>query len=343
MPGDRLTRTSGRALRLAGATLGLAGLGACASAPGDMAANPADPLENFNRAVFGFNQAVDEVVLRPTAVVYDTVVPPQLQYNIRSFLRNLESPLIIANNLLQGDTEGAGLAFERFFVNTIVGIGGIVDVAAEIRPELAYETEDFGQTLAVWGVDAGPYLVLPLLGPSNPRDAVGRGVDALADPVGWALRAEGLTELQIARFLVGVVDARAQSLDTTDELEATSLDYYATVRSLYQQYREGLINEDGAATLDIPDFDDPEDGPPAPAAPPANALPDMPDADAPADEVTLWMTSATPAPELVAEQPDAAPAVSAFTMAPVTAVRIDGPASAAIGPVWEPTLFPDQH
>lgn len=328
------------AARLALVAIAVGSLGACASAPDQVAEGPNDPLEGLNRAVFGVNQAVDTVVVRPVADVYRAVIPDPIQYNIRSFLRNLRSPLIIANNLLQGDMDGAGRAFERFFINTIVGVGGIADVAAEVRPDLQYESEDFGQTLAVWGVDSGPYVVLPILGPSNTRDAVGTAVDALADPVSWLLFAHDLQWVDYTRYGVTLVDARVQTLDTTDELEASSVDYYATVRSLYEQYRNGQIYENGGSDIDIPDFES-SGG----AAPPPEALPDMPDADAPASPGPVSLLPFDTADESeLASVPTAA-----FTMAPVTAIagpalnqlaELPGAPRLPAPPVWVPTLNP---
>jgi phospholipid-binding lipoprotein MlaA len=339
VPGNPVRPPLSNVSRLALAAVATAALGACATAPDQVASGPNDPLEGFNRAVFGVNQAVDTVVVRPVAEVYSTVVPEPLQYNVRSFLRNLQSPMIIANNLLQGDMDGAGRAFERFFINTLVGVGGIADVAAEVRPDLKYESEDFGQTLAVWGVDSGPYVVLPLLGPSNARDAVGTAVDALADPVSWLLYAHDLQWVDYTRYAVTLVDARVQTLDTTDELEASSVDYYAAVRSLYDQYRRGQIDESGSSDIDIPDFET-SGG----SAPPADALPDMPDADAP---VGPGPVSALPVDTADEAEVAAAPA-AAFTMAPVAAIAVPlnqvaelpGAPRVAAPPVWIPTLNP---
>src|SRR3546814_672513 len=161
-----------------------AALSACASMPetagqdGIDSAN--DPLEPANRVVFAFNEAVDTVVIRPVAVTYDTFVPSPVQQGVTNFLRNLRTPVIFANELLQGDWQGAEVAFTRFFLNSTLGLGGFIDIAA--YEKLEFQSEDFGQTLATWGVGEGPYLVLPILGPSNPRDAVGFATDSLADP-----------------------------------------------------------------------------------------------------------------------------------------------------------------
>jgi phospholipid-binding lipoprotein MlaA len=225
-----------------------------------------DPYEDVNRAIFGFNDGVDRVLIRPVAIAYRTVVPPPLQTNVRSFLRNLREPLNIANNVLQGDADGAGRSLERFFVNSTVGLAGLNDIAVEVSPErLAYVGEDFGQTLAVWGMDEGPYLVLPLFGPSNPRDTLGLIVDNLADPTTWVLGAYDLEAVNYGLIGLRIVDARAATVDATDELEASSVDYYVTLRSLYRQSRAAAIN-DGVTSedIDIPDFDDAPPDTPSP-------------------------------------------------------------------------------
>lgn len=240
---------------VAAALVGLA-LSGCAATAGGSSDDEAfdtvsDPLEPFNRTVFAFNEAVDAVVLRPVATVYDTVVPPPAQRGVTNFLRNLYMPLVFANQLLQGDWRGAEVAFNRFFLNTTLGLGGFIDIAA--YDDLTYEPEDFGQTLAVWGVGEGPYLVLPIFGPSNPRDALGLVADTAADP----FRIAAADGYNYARAGAVIVDERQQTLDTTEELKRGAVDYYATVRSLYRQYREAQI-QDGAPAAgipEIPDFD----------------------------------------------------------------------------------------
>jgi len=134
-----------------------------------------DPIEPVNRQIFAFNDAVDEVALEPAAEVYRDTLPETIRTGIANILRNLRTPLIFGNQVLQGDMEGAGTALVRFVTNTLAGLGGFLDPAGENGFE--FEEEDFGQTLAVWGVGEGPYMVLPLLGPSNLRDTVGFVVD----------------------------------------------------------------------------------------------------------------------------------------------------------------------
>ncbi len=218
-----------------------------------------DPIEPLNRAVFQLNQAVDFLIIRPVSATYRQVVPDPIQQNVTNVLRNLSEPINLINNLLQGDWKGAEVAAMRFFLNSTIGVAGLVDIAG-YEPELAYQAEDFGQTLAVWGVGEGPYLVLPLIGPSNPRDALGIAVDTVADPVRWAATEADVEEFNYVRLGLSVVDARARSLDTLDELERGSLDYYATLRSLYRQFRRSEIS-DGAPPepIDFPEFEDFED------------------------------------------------------------------------------------
>lgn len=194
-----------------------------------------DPLEGLNRGIFEFNRVVDGVLIKPIAQIYRGVLPQQAQDSVRSFLRNLRSPVILANDVLQGDMDRAGSTIGRFLVNTTLGIGGLFDVASELG--MPFHDEDFGQTLAVWGVGEGPYIVLPILGPSNPRDIVGLASEFYLDPVNIYLRNEDLEYLTYVRAGLRGVDARARSIEVLDELERTSLDYYAAIRSLYRQQR----------------------------------------------------------------------------------------------------------
>ncbi len=220
-------------------------LTACATRPTDpedLAAyqQANDPLEPLNRHIFNFNRGVDFWLLRPTTQLYRFVVPAPVREAVHNFLNNLDSPLVIANELLQGNPQRAGRAAERFAMNTVVGIGGLFDVAA--KNNLPPIDDDFGQTLAIWGIGDGPYLMLPLLGPSDPRDATGLAVDYVADPVDLYLERHGVADGWIyARTGAEVVDARSNNLKTFDQIERTSLDYYAVVRSLYRQHRTQQI------------------------------------------------------------------------------------------------------
>ena len=214
----------------------------CASAPPEddpdayaayEAAN--DPIEPLNRGVLQFNRGFDDFVLRPIALVYRHILPEVLRDRVHLFLMNLRTPVILANDLLQGEAERAGETLGHFVVNSTAGIGGLFDVAREIG--LEPHNEDFGQTLAVWGVGEGPYLMLPLLGPSNPRDTVGLVAGIFMDPLNYLLDDEYL----YARTGTRIVDERERHIETLDDLEATSVDFYATLRSLYRQYRDNEI------------------------------------------------------------------------------------------------------
>ena len=204
-----------------------------------------DPLEDFNRLMFGFNEMIDTLLLRPAAEFYTKVLPPPFQRGIRNFLRNLRTPVILVNDLLQGEVDRAGTTLTRFLINTTIGIGGFSDQAGKMG--FFYHNEDFGQTFAVWGVGDGPYLMLPILGPSNPRDLVGTVVEFLVDPINiWANNADEDWVIPTRVGLTGV-ERRAAALDFLDEAKKSSLDYYTTIRSLYQQHRKDEVDngEDG--------------------------------------------------------------------------------------------------
>ena len=219
-------------------------LGACASRPtdpDDLAhfKEINDPLEPMNRAVFQFNEAADKVVLRPLAIGYRAVIPRGLRAGIRNFLDNLEAPVVLVNDLLQGEGLRARDTLGRFMTNTFLGLGGLIDIASDAG--IPYHDEDFGQTLAVWGVAPGPYLVLPLYGPSGVRDAAGVGVDVVIDPVGYYIRDEyGLTGSAV-RYTLDTVDWRATNLEFIDEMRRSSIDFYAATRSAYRQQRNNEI------------------------------------------------------------------------------------------------------
>lgn len=216
-----------------------------------------DPFEGVNRAVFSFNKAIDDIIFNPTIKAYRTVVPGHARTGIRNAFRNLKSPMRFANQLLQGDIDGAGNELFRTVVNTLVGFGGVFDVAGYEGYE--YEPEDFGQTLGVWGLPHGPYLVVPFLGPSSLRDYAGYAVDALADPLRITLHDHDKDDVAIARMGADYFLLREDLHDVLQDLETSSIDYYAAVRSTYYQSREAQINDqDGGQqnTPAIPDFDD---------------------------------------------------------------------------------------
>ena len=216
-----------------------------------------DPFEGTNRAVFAFNNFIDDALIHPLAGGYKAVVPEPAREGVSNFLRNLSSPMRFANQLLQGDLKGAGNELFRTVVNTLVGVGGIFDVAGYEGYE--HEPEDFGQTLAVWGVPEGPYFVVPFLGPSNMRDSTGFAVDGMADPLRHYLFNTDRETTYWVKTGADYFDLRVSLVDLQKDLEANSIDYYAAVRSIYTQRRQGLIrddNPDNAPDLEFPDFDD---------------------------------------------------------------------------------------
>ncbi len=208
-----------------------------------------DPAEPTNRAFFEINLALDKVTLKPIAFAYKEYLPDFVQSSINSLLNNLRSPIIFFNNLLQGEFKRAGTTLLRFVINSTIGIGGLHDQAAEW--DLEYHNEDFGQTLANWGMPEGPYVMLPILGPSNPRDAVGLVVDFLLDPLNLWLANTNRDEFIFARTSLRAVDQRARHYDALQDLEESSLDFYAAIRSLYRQRRADEINQ-GKGSANMP-------------------------------------------------------------------------------------------
>ena len=212
-----------------------------------------DPLEDTNRAIFDFNQMVDRNVLVPVAKAYRTVLPDVVRDSLRDFLHNLRAPLIFANDALQGDFERAGETFARFTLNSTLGVGGLIDVAGRWG-QLPYHEQDLGVTFGVWGVPEGPYLVVPVLGPSNPRDLSGQVAEGFGDPFNYIVTGNPYTLYWIPFVRGGVsgVDQRSRYIETLADIERTSLDYYATIRSLYRQRRAALIRGEKEQNLPPP-------------------------------------------------------------------------------------------
>ena len=209
-----------------------------------------DPLEPANRVGYAINNGLDTVILRPLAVAYRYAIPQTVRTHTHNVLANLTSPVLLANDMLQGKPRRAGDTLMRALINSTVGVAGIFDVAQDWGYP-GHDT-DFGVTLALWGLPEGPFLFLPVLGPSNPRDASGFGVDIALDPLTWVGRGNVVTALDLTRFGLSAVDARAAVLDDVDKIKASALDPYATFRSLYRQHRESQIEdtrEDDRATV----------------------------------------------------------------------------------------------
>ncbi len=234
-------------------------LGACSTTNNTSAdaSEVYDPMEGYNRAMFAFNDAVDTVFLEPVAMGYRFIAPKPVRIGVRNFLRNLKSPMQVVNQTLQGDLGGAGADVARFAVNSTAGVLGLIDVGAMIG--LPYEPEDFGQTLGVWGLGHGPYVVLPIMGPSSLRDATGLLVDSYADPLRLYLYNTDQEEWHYARLGLTAISTREELLDLLDDLQKNSFDYYAALRSTYIQRRDALVHDQDpelATSPAIPDFDE---------------------------------------------------------------------------------------
>lgn len=212
-----------------------------------------DPLEGLNRFIFEFNEILQDVILRPVTKFYNENVNVTVRQGISNFLDNLSSPVIFVNDILQGELDRALTTFGRAFINSTLGMGGIADVASELGIE--GHDEDFGQTLGVYGVGEGFYLVLPIFGPSNPRDAIGKlVVDSYFDPIGLWLDNTDQTEIIYSLMAAKGIDEYAGIVDELNQVKKTSVDYYAAVRSLYRQKRKAEINN--GSTLDLPPIPD---------------------------------------------------------------------------------------
>jgi phospholipid-binding lipoprotein MlaA len=209
-------------------------LSGCATGPN---ANPKDPLEPFNRNVTSFNDAVDKAVLKPVATVYRDVTPDLVRTSVSNFFENLRDVWSAINATLQLRPREAAENFMRFNVNTVFGMGGLVNVASEMGIERT--RLDFGQTLGRWGVPAGPYLVLPLFGPSSVRDAAGFAVESRGDLI------QGIDDVRTRNSLIGLraVETRANLLRATSMLEGAALDPYTFTRDIYLQRRQSQIED----------------------------------------------------------------------------------------------------
>jgi len=230
------------ALALAGATM----LSGCATPPTDPDAlaefkETNDPLEPMNRVFYNVNNALDVVILRPIALGYRAALPQPVQNGVHNVLTNLGTPVVFGNDVLQGKPQLAAETMARLLINSTLGVGGIFDVANSMG--VPAHDSDFGMTLAVWGLPDGVFLFLPVLGPTNPRDTVGFGVDTVADPLGWLGQGDTVNALRWSRVGLGAVDARVRVLDDLDKIQAQALDPYATIRSLSRQHRQGQIEE----------------------------------------------------------------------------------------------------
>lgn len=211
-----------------------------------------DPLESFNRLMFDFNEVLQDFVLRPIASAYN-LLPMAVRDGVSNFFHNLRSPIILANDVLQGEPERAVYTTMRFMFNSTLGIGGVFDAANKVG-DMPTHDEDFGQTLGTWGVGEGVYLVLPILGPSNPRDAIGKYVvDSFFDPLWYVGAGE---PWYWAMNGVSGLSQYAGVVEELDQIKSTSIDYYAAIRSMYRQKRATEISNGSEVDLPpIPDLD----------------------------------------------------------------------------------------
>jgi phospholipid-binding lipoprotein MlaA len=214
-------------------------LGACSTPSAESLAQN-DPWEKTNRDIFDFDVRVDHAVARPVAKGYRAVVPEPVRDGVHNALTNLNSPVVLANDVLQGDGDKAASTFGRIVINSTVGIAGLIDVASKIG--IPGHENDFGITLGKNGIAEGSYLVLPFAGPKPPRDLLGTGVDIAFDPLTYATF-HGSDTWMVVRFGIGILDARTSTLDAVDSIERSSIDFYATTRNLYRQSRNAKIND----------------------------------------------------------------------------------------------------
>lgn len=249
-------------------------------APAAAGANP-DPWEGFNRAVFGFNDRLDRYALKPLAKGYKKVTPRPLRTGITNFFANLKMPVVLVNDLLQGKVRAAGSDGARFFVNTTLGFVGFVDASSILG--IDRNDEDFGQTLGVWGLPSGPYLVLPFLGPSSVRDGAGFAADVGSNPATYVLA----DELNASLTAVYVVNLRANLLEVEDIVQG---DRYLFIRDLYLQRREFAVQDGRIDSDPFLDEDESFDEPGAEAAPEAGG----PDADEAAEPAEAGVSGAEP-------------------------------------------------
>lgn len=253
-----------------------------APAAGTPAVRNPDPWEGVNRAVFRFNDRVDRYALKPLAKGYRKVTPRPVRTGIANFFLNLRAPIVMLNDLLQGKVRAAGSDTARFVLNTTVGLAGFLDVSSRLG--LPRHDEDFGQTLGVWGVGPGPYLVLPFLGPSSVRDGLGYGMDVASHPRTWLLE----PEVNVAITAADAVNVRASLLDVEEIVQG---DRYLFIRDLYLQHREYEVHDGKMEHDPFLDESGEEDGGDGGAeAPPAAAADDRSAAGTPETEAAAVAT-----------------------------------------------------
>jgi len=272
---------------------------ASAMAAESASASNGDPWEHWNRHVYSFNEGLDRAIIRPAAIGYSRALPSPLRLIIRNFLSNLTEPSVIINDVLQVKPKRAAQALGRLVLNSTLGIAGLLDVAATAN--LPHQDTSFSITLGHYGVGTGPYIYLPVVGPSTVRALVGAGVGAALDPLYW-IRYPDKTAISLSRTLVHGLDLRAESDGALKTLLNDATDPYATLRSAYMQNQQSLIDGDAPPVQSLPDFDEtsPPNAHPAASPPPASDAPapaTTPEpAPAPAPTATTAAPAATPDP-----------------------------------------------
>ena len=225
----------------------------CASSPDTVGKQEDDPFESINREIFAFNDSADRYIIGPIAHAYRDVLPDPIRDSIRNFLLNLKQPLSAINATLQGDFTRGFSAVGRFTINSTIGILGLFDVADYVGLEPI--EEDAGQTLGAWGVDPGPYIVLPLLGPSSTRDVLGKVSDWLIDPLGLYLIRQDYEDVLIATNVTKAIDTRVELDGVIEGSRKNSLDPYAIIRTMYLQRRAQQIANEEPEETSIYDID----------------------------------------------------------------------------------------
>jgi phospholipid-binding lipoprotein MlaA len=227
---------------------------------------PGDPWEKFNRFAYAVEGALDRAIFHPASLLFKNIAPGEIGHGIHNLIVNLSEPNAFVNDVLQGRFKRAAVPAGRFVTNSTIGFLGLFDVATHLG--MPHHDNEFGVTLGRYGVGPGPYMFVPLVGPTTVRDLIGSGVDALIDPIHWASYANR-PEVSTARALVGGLDERVRTEGQLNALLSDAADPYATLRSVYLQNKEGEIRGEGAPLEGLPSFDDPA-APPAPP-PPATA------------------------------------------------------------------------
>ena len=210
-----------------------------------------DPLEGMNRVFFDLNQRLDRDAGKPVAIAYKQDVPQRVRGSLHNVLDNLGGPVNVANDLLEVQFTNAGIAAGRFLVNTTIGVAGIFDVATDWG--LPERNRDFGETMGTYGVPPGPYLVLPLRGSTDVRDFAGNYLDGFVTPLHF-VRYDGSNYVGLMKSTLGSMDNRSANLVTYEDIERASVDYYATMRTLYTERRARLVEDRTVRTASLPDF-----------------------------------------------------------------------------------------